>query len=246
MPELAMLLAGFSETKATDPMVERLSADRRDQRYWFQVRKKQGNVETYPYFVTVPKEYEANPTKAYPTILFLHGAGERGNNLDTLRGVGLPPAAAADPNFPFILIAPQCPEEQYWNPSALIELLDQVRAKYRIDPKRLYLTGLSMGGYGSWALAAERPDLFAAVAPICGGYDIQDARQLRDTPIWAFHGEADPTVPLEGSVSMVDALRRAGSSEARLTTYPGVGHNSWDKAYGTAELYQWFLAHVKP
>jgi predicted peptidase len=242
----AKVLAGLGETKAGDPMVDRLSADRRDERYWHQIRKKLDMRETYPYFVTTPKGYTNDPTKSYPTILFLHGAGERGANLATVRKVGLPAVAGANPDFPFILIVPQCPEDQFWNPSLLEDLLEQVRAKYRVDPHRLYLTGLSMGGYGSWALAAEHPEMFAAVAPICGAYDPQDALQLKDLPIWAFHGEVDPIVPLEGSVNMIDALKKVGSTEAKLTTYPGVGHNSWDKAYGTAELYQWFLAHVKP
>jgi pimeloyl-ACP methyl ester carboxylesterase len=245
MPELAMLLAGLGETKASDPMVDRLSADRRDERYWHQVRKRLDIREIYPYFVTTPKDYSPNSGKTYPTILFLHGAGERGANLEAVKRVGLPPAAAADPNFPFILIAPQCPEDQFWNPTMLEDLLDQVKAKYRIDPNRLYLTGLSMGGYGSWALAAEHPDLFAAVAPICGAYDPQDALQLKNTPIWAFHGESDPIVPLEGSVNMIDALKKVGAPEAKLTTYPGVGHDSWVRAYATKDLYQWFLDHVK-
>ncbi len=121
-------------------------------------------------------------------------------------------------------------------------MLDATKRDYNVDTTRLYLTGLSQGGYGTWAIGARHPDLFAAIAPICGGGNTSDAAAYKNLPVWAFHGDADPVVPPKNSQEMVDAVKAAGG-DAKLTLYPGVGHDSWDKAYREAGLYDWFLKY---
>jgi predicted peptidase len=123
-------------------------------------------------------------------------------------------------------------------------MLDEVMKEYKVDPKRQYLTGLSMGGMGTWSIATAMPDRFAAIVPICGRGDPKQAAKLKDLPIWAFHGDADSTVNVSGSRDMIEAVKKAGGSP-KYTEYPGVGHNSWDKAYAEAELYKWLLEQKK-
>ncbi len=149
------------------------------------------------------------------------------------------------PDFPFLLVAPQCPSGQTWSVGRLTALLDAVAAHHPVDPDRVYLTGLSMGGYASWALAVEHPYRFAAVAPVCGGGDPRRAGRLRRLPVWAFHGRRDPVVPVAASREMVDALRRCGAP-VRYTEFPDAGHDVWTAAYGDRRLYDWFLSHRRP
>ena len=150
---------------------------------------------------------------------------------------------AGGKKFPFILVSPQSPGRG-WNPDTLSALLDDVEKNYRVDKNREYLTGLSMGGYGTWALAAAQPHRFAAVAPICGGGNPKDAEKLKALPIWVFHGAKDPTVPLARSQEMVDALKSAGS-EVKFTIYPDAVHDSWTETYDNPEFYTWLLSHTK-
>ncbi|WP_100899512.1 dienelactone hydrolase family protein [Nostoc flagelliforme] len=154
-----------------------------------------------------------------PTILFLHGAGQRGSNLDDVKKYGVPKIVEQQADFPFIVISPQSPRGEYWNVERLSILLDQVIASYPVDPDRLYLTGLSMGGYGTWHLAAAQPERFAAIAPICGGGNPQAARNLKNLPVWAFHGAKDNVVPLSESEIMVSALK-ARDGNVKFTVYP--------------------------
>ena len=184
-----------------------------------------------------------------PLILFLHGAGERGDNLEQVKVHGIPKVVEQQPDFPFITIAPQCPLDSSWpfELDALQVLLDYALANLPVDPARCYLTGLSMGGYGTWALAAQCPERWAAIAPICGGGSWlngfpQRVVRLVNLPIWAFHGARDPVVPLAESQRLVDALV-ANGSDAKLTIYPDAGHDSWSETYANPELYRWFLAH---
>lgn len=177
---------------------------------------------------------EDSPDETFPVLLFLHGAGERGdNNRQQLQGL---PARMASRDwrerFPCFLIAPQCPRGESWTErlSDLQTLLGQVLQDPRADRDRVYVTGLSMGGFGTWALAARYPDLFAAAAPICGGGDPTTAKRLVDLPIWAVHGAADDVVPVERSREMVDAVQVAGG-DIRYTELPGVSHDSWTAAY---------------
>ena len=180
----------------------------------------------------------------WPMILFLHGAGQRGSDLQKVKKHGPPGIVETKKDFPFILVSPQCPEEQWWSNDVLTNLLDEVIAKYAVDTDRVYLTGLSMGGFGTWKLACEYPDRFAAIAPVCGGGEPPLARKLKEVPVWAFHGAKDKAIPLNKSVEMVDAVNASGGN-ARLTVYTDAEHDSWTVTYNNQELYNWFLQHRK-
>lgn len=202
--------------------------------------------ERLRYLLFLPEESGPAVSKR-PLILFLHGAGERGRDLQMLKRHGPPKLAETRRGFPFIVVSPQCPPGQWWvenqMQNALIRLLDEVLAQHDADPDRVYLTGISMGGFGAWSLAARHPERFAALAPICGGGQRLDARQLARLPIWAFHGAKDDIVPLQYSQEIVEAVREAGG-DVRLTVYPDVGHDSWTVTYENPELYEWLLAHT--
>lgn len=203
------------------------------------------------YLLFLPRDYARRRAERWPLILFLHGAGERGTDLAKVKVHGPPKLVATRPDFPFIVVSPQCPEGEIWDSEALLALLDHVLARYRVDPGRVYLTGLSMGGYGTWALGLRAPERFAAIAPICGGGDVLPVHlgpgernpALRTLAVWAFHGAKDTVVPLQESERMVEALRRAGCQEVKLTVYPDAGHDAWTATYAKQELYDWFLQH---
>jgi predicted peptidase len=203
------------------------------------------------YLLHLPAKYDPNGETRWPVMLFLHGAGERGTNLSRVAVHGPPKIAKADPNFPFILISPQCPSGETWPEEALLALLDDVLKNTRADEKRVYLTGLSMGGYGAWNVGLRNPARFAAIAPICGGGDLltvllaRNAAALRKLPVWAFHGGRDEVVPMNESERMVNALKRVGNQTVNLTIYPEAGHDSWTETYQNQELYDWFLAHKR-
>ena len=199
---------------------------------------------TLDYLLWLPGDYKKDKTTTFPLLIFLHGSGERGNDLEKVKVHGPPSFVEQQPDFPFILVSPQCPENSWWVAEDLQVMLEQLKTKYRIDTDRIYLTGLSMGGFGTWTWTALYPNQFAAVAPVCGGGDIQFAQKLKNTPVWAFHGESDPVVPVKRTVEMVEAVNAKGGS-ALMTIYPGVGHDSWVNAYNEAELYKWFLSHTK-
>jgi len=182
----------------------------------------------------------------WPLMIFLHGAGERGDDPELIKLHGLPKLAASGQSFPFIIASPQCPTEKWW-PNLTDELnafIDDIEAKYAVDPRRIYLTGLSMGGFGTWSLAISRPDRFAAIAPICGGSERYLAKNIKDIPVWVFHGAKDTVVPIERSEIMVRALEQLGA-DVRFTIYPDAGHDSWTETYEKKELYEWFLSHRK-
>ena len=148
---------------------------------------------------------------SWPLLLFLHGSGERGENLDRVKVHGPPKLIAAGKEFPFIVVSPQCPSRSRgWQPHELSALLDDIVEKYKVDKDRIYITGLSMGGFGTWSLAGFSPDRFAALVPICGGGDPNTARRLARMAVWVFHGGKDPTVPLKRSEEMVEALKGGG------------------------------------
>jgi predicted peptidase len=160
--------------------------------------------------------------------------------------VGIGPAIQKhEKDFPFLVVIPQSQKRTWQAGSAdadrALAILDEVAKEYKVDPQRVYLTGLSMGGFGTWSLAAKDPGRWAAIAPICGGGNPNDAAKIKDLPCWCFHGGADPVVPPSRSRVMMKALWDAGG-HPNYTEYPGVGHNSWDKAYATADLYEWLLA----
>ncbi|MER7445982.1 prolyl oligopeptidase family serine peptidase [Microbacterium sp. NPDC097977] len=208
---------------------------------------EQTPADTLRYLIHLPEDYDADPDRRWPLVLFLHGAGERGSELDLAAVHGPPKLADAGHEFPFVLVTPQCPESSQWIAefSTLSGLLDEVMEAHRIDPARVAVTGLSMGGYGTWSLAVRYPDRFAAIAPICGGMWLQSAAPLQNTPVWAFHGDADDVVPISATEQIVTELRSVGA-DVRFTRYPGVGHDSWTETYENPEFYDWMLSHRRP
>lgn len=204
---------------------------------------KQGQIKAkleveYQYLESLPEGYEDQ--EKWPLVLFLHGAGERGDNLEKLKIHGPPMQASQGRKFPFIMIAPQCPAEKWWFPNELSLFLDQIEKQYKVDPDRIYVTGLSMGGYGTWALASYDPKRFAAIVPICGGGIPSYTKYFPHLPVWAFHGDQDSVVPLYKSEEMIEALKKNGG-DGRLTVYEGVQHNSWTATYDNPEVYKWML-----
>ena len=195
------------------------------------------------YLLFLPEDY-GREKKSWPLMLFLHGAGERGSDIEKVKVHGPPKIVQTKKDFPFIVVSPQCPEDEWWTDKTemLINLLDDIVARYDVDTERIYLTGLSMGGYGAWALASQYPDRFAAVVPICGGGDPILARTLKDVPIWAFHGAKDSVVPVEESKRLVEAVNARGGN-AKLTIYPDANHDSWTETYNNPKLYDWLLEH---
>lgn len=185
----------------------------------------------------------------WPLILFLHGMGERGDDLERVKVHGIPRVAEEKPELlaRFVAFSPQCPLDSYWThqQDALHALLDHALEHYAVDPKRIYLTGLSMGGFGTWFLSMSCPERFAAMVPICGGGEPYGATLIRDVPIWVFHGAKDRIVPPAESRRMVRALKAVGGS-VKLTIYPEADHDSWTRTYNNPELYDWFLQHSLP
>ena len=210
------------------------------------------------YLISFPANYDTNSKTGFPLILFLHGAGERGTDIWNASVHGPSKYAEQHPDFPFMLVTPLCPAEEVWTNELLLELLDELNAKHKVDDQRIYLTGLSMGGYGAWNLGLSRPEKFAALAPICGGGErieiLLAARgfsgpiklqNLQKLPVWAFHGARDPVVPVEESERMFKALTEAKCEDVKLTVYPEAQHDSWTETYNNPELYAWFLKHKR-
>ena len=204
---------------------------------------KTENGKSIPYLLFLPKEYDSSDSK-WPLMLFLHGRGESDGPLSIVKKWGPPHFIDRGVNYHYIVVSPQCPRSpESWNKpdqqTLLVALLDHVTKTYRVDQDRVYLTGLSMGGYGSWRLAADHPERFAAVVPICGGGNPDDAEKLKNLPIWVWHGTDDPTVPFQRSADMVEAIKKAGSTTIRFTSLEWIGHNCWESAYATPGLYEW-------
>jgi predicted peptidase len=198
------------------------------------------------YLLYLPPGYTGQPDKKWPVVFFLHGAGERGSNLELVKVHGLPQEIQQGRDFPFIVVAPQCPLEQRWE--AQLEKLDklyaEILADYRVRPERVYLTGLSMGGQGTWFWSLAHPRRFAAIATICGRSYPDRAAEIKNLPVWVFHGAKDAVVPLEESTLMVEALQKSGS-KVRFTIYPEAEHDSWSETYANPELYNWLLSHSR-
>jgi dienelactone hydrolase len=195
------------------------------------------------YLVYLPDGYYRSRGR-WPLILTLHGRGEASDDIGLVRSQGLPRRVEEEGGLPFVIVAPQSPGWG-WDVGALDTLLDEVLRRYRVDPDRVYVVGNSMGGTGTCLLAEHSPERFAAIAPICGGTDPASAGRLRDVPTWAFHGAADRIVPLERSERMIEALKAVGG-DARLTVYPGVGHDAWTPTYADPRFYEWLLQHRRP
>jgi predicted peptidase len=241
---LSLAVAGLAAAKEELPLEKKVYTDAKGHQL--------------PYRLLKPAKIE--PGQKYPLVLFLHGAGERGDNNEAQLIHGVPEFAKAKnrEKYPCFLIAPQCPKGQRWanwserklvdqptEPMRLvIALLAQAQKEYPIDPQRIYVTGLSMGGYGTWDLISRYPDQFAAAVPICGGGDEGQAAKIAQIPIWVFHGAKDPAVKVERSRTMVAALKKAGG-HPKYTEYPDVEHDSWVPAYKDAEMMEWLFAQKK-
>lgn len=198
--------------------------------------------ERFSYYLYFPKTYESEPNADFPLLLFLHGGGDAGGSLRDINRSGPPKLIAQGKEFPFLILAPQNPyKKKWWNVRAVNQLLDSVVANNRVDPERVYLTGLSRGGGAAWEMAVHYPDKFAALAVVCGMAPVPYASWLnKQMPIWVFHGEDDESIPFSESEEMVKVLKKMGY-KVRFTRYPGVGHDSWVQAYQTEELYTWFV-----
>ncbi len=197
------------------------------------------------YLLFLPEAYRQR--KKWPLILFLHGAGERGSELDLVKAYGLPNRLEAWPECPFIVLSPQCPAESYWTfkLESVRALLDQIDEMYAVDSERIYVTGLSMGGLGTWLLSMIYPHRFAAIAPVSARANRTTACLIKDMPIWIFHGERDDVVPVSESQKMYAALQECAAPEVKFTVYPDAGHDQWEKTYANPELYAWFLSHQR-
>lgn len=210
----------------------------------------EGRAEKLPFLLYTPSNYQAG--QKVPVLLFLHGLGESGDeNFKQLAVHGPPKRVAKEgKEFPFVIVSPQSPKPgkdredvvESWKVDELMALLDHVEEHLSIDTSRVYLSGLSMGGFGTWRLAATHPERFAAAIPICGGGKTEWADQLATLPIWAFHGGKDFVVELKESEEMVAAIQRAGG-DVKLTIYPEAGHDSWTETYANPEVYAWLLRH---
>ncbi|MFO0936746.1 MAG: dienelactone hydrolase family protein [Gemmataceae bacterium] len=203
-----------------------------------------------PYVVFVPHNYDGK--KEVPVILFLHGSGEtkgdKSGKAPVEVGIG-PAIKKREKTFPFLVIIPQAEEPRGWgakneNAKRALAMLEATTKEYKTDSKRITLSGLSMGGMGTWSLAVTYPEKWCAIVPVCGRGDVKQAEKIKDLPCWCFHGDKDASVNVSGSRDMIAAIKKAGGNP-KYTEYAGVGHNSWDKAYGTDELYTWLLKQSK-
>jgi predicted peptidase len=199
---------------------------------------QRGNISQY--LLYIPTGYNEKPTYRWPVVIALHGMGETGTNINVLKNVGLPKVIAGKP---FIMIAPQC-LRNWWNIATLDVLYSEIIAKYNVDPKKVYLTGLSMGGFTTWDWSIQSPQKFAAIVPICGGSDPKKVASIKNVPVWAFHNADDPTVSIWNTRNMVNALKAIGG-KVKYTEYPSGGHDAWTKTYSNAGLYTWLLAQSR-
>lgn len=201
------------------------------------------NLDDLQYVIRYPENYREG--EKYPVILFLHGAGTRGTDIEVLKKNAFFGLTAEHADFPFVTVAPQCHSETWFDHfETLKRLVADIRASEFADPNRLYVIGASMGGYATWQLTMSMPEMFAAAVPICGGGMYWDAGRLKHVPIWAFHGDSDKTVLTEDSVKMVNAVNKKGG-DAKLTIYPETGHDAWTATYKNADVFAWMLSHTR-
>lgn len=206
-------------------------------------QSKEKFVIEQEYLKYVPKDYDENSKKKWPLLIFLHGAGERGTDIEKIKVHGPPMLVEQGKDFPFIIISPQA--KAGWDDNSLYQLIrDFIAKNERVETNRIYLTGLSMGGYGTWSLAQKHPELFAAIVPICGGGNPKEIWKLRHMPVWCFHGKLDGVVPISASETMVNALKPMNPN-VKFTVYPETYHDSWIQAYNNPKLYEWLLEQKK-
>src|SRR5262245_13405697 len=210
-----------------------------------QVAKKLEGKSSISYLLYLPKGYDKDEKQKWPVLLFLHGAGERGTDLEKVKKHGPPKLLAKGKDLPFIVVSPQA-SNFGWQPATLHALLDEVEKTYRVDADRVCVTGLSMGGMGTWALAASRPERFAAIVPICGAGRPTDATKIKDLPIRIFQGGKDTLIRPETAERMNKALKEAGAKDVELKVYPDAGHDSWTETYDDAKLFEWLAKQKRP
>ena len=198
-----------------------------------------------PYLRYLPADFDPDSEKLWPLVVFLHGAGERGDTLVDVYRNG-PFRFGEQTDFPFLMVAPQCPNNDYWGAhiETLDDFLEDMLENLPVDRDRVYLTGLSMGGTGTWLWSLASPQKFAAILPVCGTGVYWYGEALRDVPVWAWHGDVDSVVPVQESVNMVSAVNKRGGC-AKITILPGIDHDSWVQAYEGDGWYRWLLSHKK-
>lgn len=192
------------------------------------------------FLLYLPKGYEQQAK--WPLVLFLHGAGERGDDLSLVKKHGPPKLIENGKEFPFIVVSPQCPKETWWVTEDVVALMKHIMQIHNVDKERVYITGLSMGGRGTWQVAGAMSDEVAAIAPICGPSDVAVVEKIAHLPIWVFHGAKDSVVKISHSEDMVKLLKEKGN-EPKFTIYPEANHDSWTETYNNEELYEWLLSH---
>ena len=207
-----------------------------------------GPQGTLRYLLALPAQI-GEKDRRWPLLLFLHGRGERGDDLELVKLYGLPARLEQVADFEFVTVSPQCPVDTEWAPHAptLLALLDDIAARYPIDPDRVLLTGLSMGARGLWHVACAAPERFAAIVAISGRCELDDDQlaALHALPVRLFHGALDPVAPPAAS-RRIEAVLRAAGGDVQLTLYPEADHDAWTRAYAQPELYDWLLAQRRP
>jgi predicted esterase len=199
-------------------------------------------VQEMHYLLYLPDGYAGDTLQKWPLLMFLHGSGECGDELAKLKVYGPPQLIEKGKKFPFIVVSPQAIDaETGFQAEQLKGLVEDLKKHYRVDEDRVYLTGLSMGGFATWELAEKHPEEFAAIAPLCSGGDTSKAWKLRHMKVWCFHGAKDDAVPLAASQQMVDAIKKYNPN-VRFTIYPNANHNCWDVTYNNDSVYSWLLS----
>jgi acetyl esterase/lipase len=248
-PRGAVLLAGLRETPPgtrftrTSPgtlLYKRTGVEALDRAWWHELKRRTGRLTLLPYHLYVPEAAAREPARRWPTFLWLHGSSTTWENAAKTE---LITHARNTPDFPYLVIAPNCPANERWDPQTLKDLLADLQAKLPIDPDRVYLSGTSMGGYGTWATATTFPELFAAAIPLCGGGDPEDVARLKDLPVWVFHGTSDTVVPIARSEEMVEALRAVGG-RVRFSRLD-CGHDPGRLVFSDPAVYAWLGAQVR-
>ena len=210
----------------------------------FKVEVEKDVILEVRFLLYLPEGYDRSEDK-YPLMLFLHGSGERGDMLDLVKKNGPPMLIGQGQSFPFIVVSPQCPlEDTAWSVEVLDMLLDEMVSRYRVNEKCIFVTGLSMGGAGTWNLAIAYPNRFAAIAPVCGYVDPSLASAIKNLPVWVFHGAKDDVVSPDQSINMVNALKALGNP-VKFTLYPDANHDSWTETYNNPEVYEWLMGNCQ-
>jgi predicted peptidase len=204
---------------------------------------EKNSYDQIKYLLYKPDGYNADSVTKWPLIVFLHGGGERGDNLNKVSSTGPIKYTLTGKKLPFLIFSPQIKSDQFWDPKEVIKLMNEIIKDYRVDTNRIYLTGLSIGGKATWEVSTEYPDKFAAIAPVSGWGDPKQLWKISKMAVWIFHGQRDPVVPVIASKVMADTLKKYGN--VKLTIYPKGMHGHWTDTYNNDELYKWFLVHKR-